>query len=254
MRIIISPAKKMNIDPDSLAVKALPQFLPEANQLLAAMRALDYAQLKSLWHTSDNIALPMYRQLTALELSMNLTPAIIAYEGIQYRYMAPSIFETQQLVYIEEHLRILSGFYGLLRPFDGIVPYRLELQAKLATGTNSDLYSFWGAKLAQQLSRETDLILNLASQEYSRIITKHLPPTIRCITCTFGDWQDDKIKAKGTLCKMARGEMVRWLAEHQLTRPDDLKYFNRLSYTYQPTLSTPTKLVFIKQNTPNRSH
>ena len=118
-----------------------------------------------------------------MDLRRRLTPAVLAYEGIQYRYMAPGAFETGQYAYIREHLRILSSFYGLLRPFDGVTPYRLEMQTRLSVDGHKDLCGFWGARLADQLAAETDLVLNLASKEYSRAVEPHLPPDVRFLTC-----------------------------------------------------------------------
>ena len=119
--------------------------------------------------------------------------------------------ETAQLDYLREHLRILSGFYGLLRPFDGVTPYRLEMLAKLSVDGHHDLYDFWDDTLARQLAAETDFVLNLSSKEYSRAVESHLPKSVRFLTCTFGEWKDGKVIEKGTMCKMARGQIVRWL-------------------------------------------
>ena len=246
MRIIISPAKKMNIDTDSLTYERMPQFLDEAKMLLCALQSMDYASLKALWGCNDTIAALNYERVRTMNLQNDLTPAILAYEGIQYRYMAPSVFEDGQFSYINGPLYILSGFYGLLRPFDGVTPYRLEMQAKLAINGCNNLYDFWGDKLAHQLCSETDFILNLASKEYSKAISPYLPKSFRFLTCTFGELKEGKVIEKGTLCKMARGEMVRWLAENTVTILEDIKGFDRLGYTYRKEFSTNDHFVFIK--------
>ena len=249
MRIIISPAKKMNVDTDSFTPDGLPQFLDRTERLKAALQEMSPKELQALWKCNDAIAKLNVERLRGMELRRRLTPAVLAYEGIQYRYMAPGVFETEQFAYIREHLRILSGFYGLLRPFDGVTPYRLEMQARLAVDGCKDLYGFWGSALADQLSAETGLVLNLASQEYSRAVEPHLPPTVRFLTCTFGERKGDKIVEKGTMCKMARGEMVRWLAEHNITAPEDIPAFDHLDYRYSPDHSTENNYVFIKGGT-----
>ena len=141
MRIIISPAKKMNVDCDSLPWRNLPQMLPRSEELLETLRAMTGAELKALWKCNDALASLNIERLSSMNLKERLTPAILAYEGIQYQYMAPNVFTAVQYAYIEEHLRILSGFYGILRPFDGVTPYRLEMQAKLETRKGKDLYS-----------------------------------------------------------------------------------------------------------------
>jgi len=132
MRIIIAPAKKMVVDTDSFAVDGLPQFLERTERLKTVLQGMSPKDLQALWKCNNAIAKLNVERLEQMDLRRNLTPAILSYEGIQYRYMAPGVMETAYLDYLWEHLRILSGFYGLLRPFDGVIPYRLEMQAKLA--------------------------------------------------------------------------------------------------------------------------
>ena len=252
MRIIISPAKKMNVDADSLPCQGLPAFLPRTERLLSALRAMDAAELKRLWKCNDQIAALNIRRLEAMDLRRNLTPAILSYEGIQYQYMAPGVFTSAEHGYVQEHLRILSGFYGLLRPFDGVTPYRLEMQARLAVDGAKDLYAFWGSSLARQLAAESGCILNLASREYSLCVSKHLEPSVRFITCVFGEETGGRILEKGTLCKMARGEMVRYLAEHRITEPEAAKGFDRLGYRYAPTRSDGNTYVFLRSEDSRR--
>lgn len=247
MRIIISPAKKMRVDLDSLAPAGLPQFLPQTQQLLAALRAFTPQQLQALWKCNDSIAALNLQRLRGMDLCAQLTPAILSYEGIQYQYMAPTIFEEGQFRFIQQHLRILSGFYGLLRPFDGVTPYRLEMQAKLCVQGHKDLYAFWGSRLACALAQETDLVLDLASQEYSRAVRPHLPPSVRLLRCTFGQLAGNKVVEKGTLCKMARGQMVRYLAENSIADAEGVKGFCESGYRYEPAYSAQDHYVFIKR-------
>ena len=248
MRIIIAPAKKMNTDLDSFAPEGLPRFLDRTERLKTALQAMSSSELQALWRCNDAIAALNVERLRGMDLRRRLTPAVLAYEGIQYRYMAPGVFETGHYAYIREHLRILSGFYGLLRPFDGVTPYRLEMCAKLSVDGHKDLYDFWGSRLADQLSAETDLVLDLASKEYSRAVEPHLPPAVRFLICAFGDLKDGKVIEKGTICKMARGQMVRWLAENNVTDPEDVKGFADLDYRFSPAHSTENHFVFIRVN------
>ena len=247
MKIIISPAKKMNMDNDSLVHQELPVFLPQTEKLRTKLQCMSYDELKKLWKCNDKIATLNVERLQHMDLRKNLTPAILAYEGIQYQYMAPGIFTDKEFCYIQDHLRILSGFYGLLRPLDGVVPYRLEMQAKLAIGETKDLYAFWDDSLANYLFAETDCIINLASKEYSVCISKYLPDSVRFITCVFGEWIDGKIIEKGTICKMARGEMVRFMAENQISDPEKIKLFSRLNYQYSAEHSNEDTFVFLLQ-------
>lgn len=247
MRVIISPAKKMKRDTDSFPVSALPRFLPEAGQLLHVLRAMSPKELQALWKCNDAITKLNVERVREMDLTRDLTPAVMAYEGIQYRYMAPGVLERQALDYLEEHLRILSGFYGLLSPFDGVVPYRLEMQAPLGVEGHRDLYGFWGEKPAKALAGESGLILNLASREYSRVVEPHLPAGTRFLTCIFAQRKGDKLVEKGTLCKMARGEMVRWLAENQIVRREDIPGFKGLGYRFSPGHSTGDNYVFFQE-------
>lgn len=249
MKIIISPAKKMNVDRDSMPWTDLPEFLDQTEYLKSILQSMSDAQLKKLWKCNDQIARLNLERLRDMDLRSCLTPAILAYEGIQYRYMAPGVFSDSEFAYIRDHLRILSGFYGILRPFDGVTPYRLEMQAKLQAGEYRDLYEFWGNSLAESLFRDTDCVINLASKEYSVCISKNLAKHIRFITCVFGQEIEGKIVEKGTLCKMARGEMVRFLAEHQITDPEQLRQFDRLGFRYHAELSDVNKFVFIQHAT-----
>ena len=249
MRIILAPAKKMNVDVDSFPVDALPQFLPKTEQLLSALQAMSPQALQKLWKCNDAIAALNVERLARMDLHHRLTPAVMSYEGIAYRYMAPGVMEQSHLDYLREHLRILSGFYGLLRPFDGVTPYRLEMQARLEIDGCRNLYQFWGDRLARQLVSETDLVLNLASKEYSKAVEPHLPTTVRFLTCTFGEQKGGKIIEKGTMCKMARGQMVRWLAENKVTNWADIQAFDQLGYRFQPELSTADHHVFVKTGT-----
>ena len=249
MRIIISPAKKMVVDTDSFTVDGLPAFLEQTERLKTTLQGMSPAELQALWKCNDAIAKLNVERLSTMDLRRHLTPAIVSYEGIQYQYMAPGVMETAQLDYLREHLRILSGFYGLLRPFDGVTPYRLEMQARLSVDRCKDLYDFWGNALAHQLASETDFVLNLASKEYSRAVEPHLPKSVRFLTCTFGEWKNGKVVEKGTMCKMARGQMVRWLAENNVTNWADIRAFDQLGYQFQPELSDESHNVFLKGDT-----
>lgn len=246
MRMIISPAKAMNTANDVLSHQQLPLFWEEARVLLDELKGKTYEELKAIWNCSDKLAMLNTQRIRKMDLHQNLTPAILSYDGIQYKYMAPIVFEHKDFHYIEEHLRILSGFYGILRPFDGVTPYRLEMQAKLKGQKVDSLYDYWDRKLADQLCAETNCIFNLASEEYSKAISRHLPEEVKFITCVFGEIKGDKVIEKGTLVKMARGEMVRFMAENKIKDIEGCKAFDRLDYVFKEDLSDDNKLVFVK--------
>lgn len=247
MQIIISPAKTMKVDNDTLGAKRLPIFLEQAETIRSVLRSFNIEELQQLYRVSESIAKLNYERFQTMDLTKNVSPAVFAYEGIQYQYMAPDILELKQLDYLDEHLHILSGFYGILNAFDGVVPYRLEMQAKLKIGEYKNLYEFWGSKIAEYLSSKSEVILNLASEEYSKAVRRHLPKSARFITCVFGERKGDKIIEKGTMCKMARGEMVRYLAVNEITDPAGVKEFRSSNYRYSVKDSDDNRFVFIKE-------
>lgn len=245
MNIIISPAKQMREDYDSLPYGGLPAFLPKARQLCDYLRSLSPEQLQALLSCNDRIAAQNYQRYQDMpELSLR-TPALFAYQGIQYQYMGAGAFTDRQYAYLQKHLYIVSGLYGLLRPFDGIHSYRLEMQAKLRTEFCKNLYDFWGEDLGRTLS-EGDLVIDLASKEYSKAARQGLCPETRWLTVRFGTLENSKLKESGTQVKMARGAMVRYLAEHAVGDPAEMQGFCELGYEFDPKRSSDQELVFIK--------
>lgn len=246
MKIIISPAKKMNVDSDTLEGYTLPEFLKETREIMHWMQGLTYDEAKKLWGCNEKIAWLNYERFREMNLEQNLTPAILSYEGIQYQYMAPAVFSQTALEYVQDHLRILSGFYGVLRPMDGVVPYRLEMQAKAKIGDTESLYDFWADRLYRAVRDESRVIVNLASKEYARCIEKYLQPEDFLLTCIFGELQNGRVVQKGTMAKMARGEMVRYMAENQVEIPEQMKNFCGLGYCFVPELSADDVYTFIR--------
>lgn len=243
MKIILSPAKQMNMDLDSLEPLGLPVFMEQSEEILSWLREQTYGELQKLWKCNDKIAEQNFDRIKHMNLRNQLTPAILAYDGIAFKYMAPAVFEYEQLDYVQEHLCILSAFYGALRPMDGVTPYRLEMQAKAAIGGHKDLYDLWGERL-YDVVRDDGLIINLASKEYSKCIEKYLSDRDTYITVSFVEQSEEKLVTKGTYAKMARGEMVRFMAEKQIENPEDIKAFNRLGYVFRQELSSETEFVF----------
>ncbi|NLY45840.1 MAG: peroxide stress protein YaaA [Tissierella sp.] len=245
MRIIISPAKKMRIDDNFIDNITNSKFIKETQILLDYLKSLRYQEAKELWKSSDKIAQLNYERVHKMDLQSNPSQAIFSFEGIQYQYMAPGVFTVEELHYIQEHLLILSGFYGILKPFDGVSPYRLEMQAKIKLGEYSSLYEFWKDKIAKELFSQSKCILNLASKEYSRCIPDYLKEDVRFVTCSFGEFNGEKLIEKGTKVIMARGEMVRFMAENQIKDIEEIKNFKGLNYTFSEELSTKDLFIFI---------
>ena len=146
--------------------------------------------------------------------------------------------------YVQNHLRIISAFYGVLKPRDGVTPYRLEMQAKVGIGETKNLYEYWGELLYRSIIDDRRIIINLASKEYSKCIEKYLTPQDRYITIVFCELSGDKLVTKGTYAKMARGEMVRFIAENNIENPVEIQKFDRLGYSFRSDLSSDSEYVF----------
>ena len=233
----------MRVDTDSFLCTELPPFMEKTERLKDWISGLTYEQQKKLWACSDKIARQNTERFAHMDLHKNLTPAILAYDGIQYTYMAPAVFEDGQYEYAQEHLRILSGFYGVLKPMDGVVPYRLEMQAKVSFDQYKSLYDFWGDSIYREVRDESRTIINLASKEYSRCLERYLQPEDRFVTCIFGEPEGEKILQKGVYAKMARGEMVRFMAGIHAEDPEQIKTFNWSGYHLMP-LDHPIRNMF----------
>ena len=244
MKIILSPAKKMITDTDSIEPVALPEFIDKTTELLSWLKDKSKEELKAIWKCNDKIAEQNFYRLENMDIYHILTPAVLSYEGIAFQYMAPSVFEDRQFEYIQNHLRILSAFYGVLKPMDGVTSYRLEMQAKVEIGDAKNLYEYWGDLLYHSVIDDSRIIINLASKEYAKCIEKYLTPQDRYITVAFCELYGDKMVTKGTYAKMARGEMVRFMAENNIDNPIEIQKFDRLGYFFRSDLSSDTEYVF----------
>ena len=231
MRIIISPAKQMRTDTDASAGLTMPVFLEKTEILTRWIRSLSYEEQKKLWACNDKIARQNNERFAHMDLRRNLTPA---------------------LLYVQEHLRILSGFYGVVKPMDGVVPYRLEMQAKAAVSGHKNLYDFWGDSLYREVLDDSRVIINLASKEYSKCVEKYLQPDDRFITCVFGEMEGSKIVQKGVYAKMARGEMVRYMAANGVTEPEQIRTFDWSGYQFREELSSEKQYVFTREEVPGK--
>ena len=248
MKIILSPAKKMKINDDlGIGYIGTPQLMQQTEEILAWMREQSPADLQKLWACNDKIAEENLERVRTMDLYGRLSPAILSYEGIAFQYMAPAVFEKDQIEYIQDHLRILSAFYGVVRPLDGVTPYRLEMGAKPGENTlagHKNLYSFWGDRLYKAVRDESGIIINLASREYSKCIEKYLRKPDHFLTITFCERSGDKLVTKGTYAKMARGDMVRYMAEMKIEKPENLRSYDRMGYVFRGELSSDTEYVF----------
>ncbi len=257
MLILISPAKRMREDADFILPRTTPVFLDRAEILKEYCKSLGFAKLKKLLCCNDPIARENDARYQRMELNKNLSPAIFAFDGIQYQYMAPQVFETAHFSYIQRRLRILSGLYGVLKPFDGVVSYRLEMQAKLNAPFAKSLYAFWGDEIFRALLKEEDaledknsedkVLINLASAEYAKCVIPFTDKRIRRVDCIFAEREGGRLVEKGVYVKMARGEMVRYLAEIGARRVEQLTGFNRMGYRFCKEESEENRLVFVRE-------
>ena len=258
LALIISPAKRMEVVEGPPYPTAEPRFSHEATRLMRAVQSLDYEGCKRLWRCSDKLARLNYGRFREMESVCGRTAAVVSYQGIQYQHLAAQVMDERCLSYLDAHLRILSGFYGLLRPFDGVVPYRLEMQAALGVDGARDLYGFWGDRLYAALREEADVIVNVASVEYSKAVTRHATPDgPRVLTCLFGTPREDgparsgaprgarSIVQRATEAKAARGTFVRWCAERGVEDARELVEFRERGYRFDANRSDADTLVFV---------
>lgn len=265
LQVIISPAKQIRVVQDAFSVQGIPPFAHQTARLHQALLGIERedgaAGLQALWNVSDRLLttcldtlhefMPVLSDadLDNPDIARNVSPAVMSYHGIQYQSMAPEVMDAAQLDWLQDHLWILSGLYGCVRPFHAVEPYRLEMGAKLAIDNARDLYAFWGDKLACAIAPtgSNTTIVNLASVEYAKAVLPHAAQDTTVITCLFGEGvRNDKPVQRSTASKKARGSMVRWMAETKVEDAADLTEFN-LGYRYVPELSSPDSLAFINE-------
>ena len=244
MKIILSPAKKMKVVDSNWIVPTKPALIDESKKILNYLKSLSLPELKDIWLCSDKLASKSYLELSRLNLDNLQSPAILSYDGIAYTYMAPSIFDGDMYNYINENLYILSALFGALKPSDGVMPYRLEMQAKFEFLTFNNLYDFWGDKIYNLIHPDDGVIINLASKEYSDAVRPFISSSDRFIDINFVESVNNKLVTKATFAKMARGEMVRFMAESKIETLEELKNFDRLNFSFRSDLTTENELFF----------
>ena len=251
MLVVISPAKKLNMYQTSRYKTTKPIFIEEANYLVDTVKKLSVETFKNLMKLSPNLAqlnMERFSQFGKQEKKAS----VLAFSGDTYQGLDAEKFSIEDINWAQDHLVILSGLYGILRPLDLIEPYRLEMGSKLETDKGKTLYSFWDNKLSKSLNSQaektnTNLIINCASEEYFKVINNNvLIPKI--ITPTFMEEREGKTKIISFYAKKARGMMARYIVENRLTDFNQLKLFKNDGYTFQDNLSMDRNLVFIRKN------
>ena len=252
MLFLLSPAKSLDYTPPAeVPPHSQPLFVPQSQNLIELLRTLTPQGIASLMDLSDNLAaLNVGRYLAWSEQATfhNALQAVLAFNGDVYEGLDARSLGADDLGWLQSHLCILSGLYGVLRPLDLMQAYRLEMGTRLATEQGKDLYQFWKKHIAPYLNSRLDaeqnpVVVNLASQEYFKAVdTKALQA--RLVECVFQENKAGAYKIVSFMAKRARGLMVRHAAMHRLMYPEELRTFNAEGYAYDATESTPDRLVF----------
>ena len=254
MLMVISPAKTLDYEsPPVTPVFTQPEYLKESRRLIARLRKLAPAQVSTLMTLSDKLAalnVARYAQWKPPFTPHNAKQALLAFAGDVYDGLAAQDFREREFDYVQTHLRILSGLYGVLRPLDLMQPYRLEMGTRLATDRGPDLYAFWGSLVTCALNQlfatdKAPVLVNLASEEYFGVVQpQHI--RARIVTPVFEDWNASagKFKIISFHAKKARGMMVRYASKQRVTKVEKLKKFDAAGYAYAAHASSTDRWVF----------
>lgn len=252
MLIFLSPAKSLDYKtPPHVATYTQPAFLDRSQALIEQLRALSPADIANLMDLSDPLALLNYNRYADWSLPFtpdNAKQAVLAFDGDVYDGLAAKTLSAADLDFAQQHVRILSGLYGILKPLDLMQPYRLEMGTKFKNRAGKDLYAFWGETLLEAINAELDAMpqpvaVNLASEEYFKAAIGRKFKG-RLIQPVFEDWKNGRYKIISFYAKKARGLMCRYVLTQGIDRPDGLLTFDVAGYRYEPGISTPTRPVF----------
>lgn len=254
MLLVISPAKTLDYDTPPVIDQATePRFLEHSEQLIEVLREQSPQAIAELMKLSDKLAslnVARYGSWEPKPTPKNSKQAVLAFKGDVYTGLDAESFDADDFAFAQDHLRMLSGLYGLLRPLDLMQPYRLEMGTKLSNPRGKDLYQFWGERISEWLNQDLaaqgdDVLLNLASQEYFGAV-KPKALKARVIDTVFKDQKNGQYKIISFYAKKARGLMARYVIKERLRDPEGLKDFNLDGYYYDATSSSADKLVFLR--------
>ena len=252
MLVVISPAKSLDMTPVQIPATA-PAFQDDALRLAKTARGLSLGDLKSLMAISDDLARlnrDRFAAFAAEPAPEAVKPAALAFNGDTYQGLEAKTLSADDLHWAQDHLGILSGLYGLLRPLDAIQPYRLEMGSKLKTRRGVSLYEYWGDTIAKALNARAadvgaDLLVNCASQEFFGAVDRKALK-LRVITPSFMEVKDDKPRIVSFFAKRARGAMARFIVENRLTAAEAIKDFTSGGYAYDADLSDGDTWAFVR--------
>lgn len=253
MLLLLSPAKSLDFSTPARADLACtaPRFNREAGELVTLLRRRTPAQLAQLMGLSAALAeanATRFRSWADRATAKNAKPALLAFDGAVYRGLEGATLDADELRWAQQHLVILSGLYGALRPLDRLQPHRLEMGTRLENARGGNLYAFWSERVTAHLNRRLradpePVVLNLASVEYSRVVERSRLRA-RFVDCVFEESQDDRHRVVGVFAKRARGLMARWAIRQRAPRPEALEAFDLEGYAFAPAASAPERLVF----------
>ncbi|AJA14439.1 hypothetical protein RPPX_14170 [Pseudomonas putida S12] len=256
MLTVISPAKTLDYDTPPVTERfTLPQYLDESQALIQQLRELSPAHISELMHLSDKLAglnAARFGSWTPDFTPANAKQALLAFKGDVYTGLDAESLSEDDFSYAQDHLRMLSGLYGLLRPLDLMQPYRLEMGTKLANARGKDLYAFWGTRISEWLNQALadqgdDVLLNLASNEYFSAV-KRSALKAQVINVDFKDQKNGQYKIISFYAKKARGMMSRFVIQQRISNPEQLKQFDAQGYYYSAEQSRPDHLVFLRDH------
>ena len=256
MLMVISPAKTLDYDTAPVTSRfTQPEFLDHSQELIAQLRDFTPAQIADLMHLSDKLAglnAARFGSWTPAFDTHNAKQALLAFKGDVYTGLDAESFSEADFDFAQQHLRMLSGLYGLLRPLDLMQPYRLEMGTKLANARGKDLYAFWGTRISEWLNQALadqgdDVLLNLASNEYFSAV-KRSALKARVINVDFKDQKNGQYKIISFYAKKARGMMSRFVIQQRISTPEQLKQFDAQGYYYSAEQSKPDHLVFLRDH------
>lgn len=252
MLFLLSPAKALDFEtPPHVPMHTQPLFVPQASELIAVLREQSPQQIAALMDLSDQLSglnAARYQAWRPKFTAKNAKQAVLAFDGDVYGGLDAKTLDEAELEWLQQHLCILSGLYGVLRPLDLMQPYRLEMGTRLLTPKGKNLYQFWGSQIAVYLNQRAQaetmpVVVNLASEEYFKAVDRQalLP---RVVSCVFEETRNGRHKVVSFFAKRARGLMVRYAVQHRVSRVEQLKAFALEGYRFVPAASDTDRLVF----------
>lgn len=243
MITIISPAKNMKMVQREDLTLSQPSFVEKTEEVVKQLKTYQPWELETLMKINEKLAMQGFVDIQNFDLQKEGTAALLAYDGLMFKNIGADTFSIEEIEYAGKHLRILSACYGCVKPLDGILPYRLEMQCKMKVN-GENLYQFWGEDIYRELYETDPVVLNLASEEYAKTVRKYAKND-KFIDVEFLTYHKGKLKTLATWAKMARGQMVKYIVQNRLDKPEQIRTFDWNGYEFEESLSNEKKYVFV---------